>query len=302
MIGAILQGLGAVGKIVGAAGQAEQAKKAEYATRMFGESQKYDFTKGYTDLISASKNAPTYKGDLSFYKRGEQAAIEGKQMAGGRVAGVDRLRENVRQGTANMIATGMKGAQSSADLLSLAALGQSTEAESMRNIDVQELQASQSMQQQAQQNYLSSLGQTAAAQAQQAGLEFQSEQGKYQQTLGLQQQQLQGGMQLDQQNFERNQAAAAAVQNAKSAIWSGIGDIAGSIGGGLMANDLANRQMQTLRDIHNPNAGAGGAGAFGGTVGNLVSFMGSGATPLQARPMTMPTVNPFALPTLTMPR
>lgn len=299
MIGEILSGLGAVANVIGASGQIDQAKKNEYAGRMFGEGQKYAFEKGFTDLISASKNAPTYKGDLSYYNKVQNAAVEGKQLAGGRVAGVDRMRENVRQGTANAIATGMKGAQSSTDILALAGLSQSNEADTMRNIDVQELQASQSMQMQAQQNYLAALGQTAGAQAQQAGLEFQSEQNKYQTTMGLQQQQLQGGLQLDQQNFERNMDLANKVAGAKAALWSGIGQIGATIGGGIMANDLANRQMQTLRDIHTPSSTGN---SFGGTIGDLASFMN--VNPMQARSLSMPTVNTsaFSLPTLTMPK
>ena len=101
------------------------------------------------------------------------------------------------------------------------------------------------MGQQAQQNYLQSLGQTAAAQAQQAGLQFESESGKQQQLLGLAQGQFQGGMALDQSLFEQQQAAAGAVQNAKSAIWSGIGGVASTIGGGLtqMRNQQDNLAM-----------------------------------------------------------
>jgi hypothetical protein len=125
-------------------------------------------------------------------------------------------------------------------------MGQQQEGAQMQNIDINSQQQRQQMGQQAQQNYLQSLGQTAAAQAQQAGLQFQSESGKQQQLLGLSQDQFQGGMALDQSLFEQQQASAAAVQNAKSAIWSGIGGIASGIGSGLMGVQAQNNNMKML--------------------------------------------------------
>jgi hypothetical protein len=244
--GAVLQGLGAVGSVIGAVGQKAEAQKQLDRQTQFGAQQKSAFTKGYGDLINKAQGLKTYQGDISKYVKAEQAAELGKRMAGGgRVAGEDIMREQARQSTANTLAFAQRSGGSSSDLLTAALMGQQQEGAQMQNIDITSQQQRQQMGQQAQQNYLQSLGQTAAAQAQQAGLQFESESGKQQQLLGLAQGQFQGGMALDQSLFEQQQAAAGAVQNAKSAIWSGIGGVASTIGGGLtqMRNQQDNLAM-----------------------------------------------------------
>lgn len=247
MIGAILQGVGVVGNVVGAIGQSDEAQRQFDRQTQFGNQQRAKFSQGYGDLINQAKGLKTYQGDISKYVKAEQAAELGKQMAGGgRVAGEDIMREQARQSTANTLAASQRAGGSSSDLLTAALMGQQQEGTQMQNIDINSQQQRQQMGQQAQQNYLQSLGQTAAAQAQQAGLQFQSESGKQQQLLGLAQDQFQGGMALDQSLFEQQQASAAAVQNAKSAIWSGIGGIASGIGSGLMGVQAQNNNMKML--------------------------------------------------------
>jgi hypothetical protein len=249
--GAVLQGLGAVGNIIGAVGQKAEAKRQFDRQTQFGAQQKSAFTKGYGDLISQAQGLKTYQGDISKYVKAEQAAQLGKQMTGGgRVAGEDIMREQARQSTANTLAFAQRAGGSSSDLLTAALMGQQQEGAQMQNIDITSQQQRQQMGQQAQQNYLQSLGQTAAAQAQQAGLQFESEAGKQQQLLGLAQGQFQGGMALDQSLFEQQQASAAAVQNAKSAIWSGIGGVASTIGGGLTQMRNQQDNMSLMRDIY----------------------------------------------------
>ena len=258
--GAVLQGLGAVGNIIGAFGQKAEAQRQFDRQTQFGKQQKSAFTKGYGDLINQAQGLKTYQGDISKYVKTEQAAELGKRMAGGgRVAGEDIMREQARQSTANTLAASQRAGGSSSDLLTAALMGQQQEGAQMQNIDITSQQQRQQMGQQAQQNYLQSLGQTAAAQAQQAGLQFESESGKQQQLLGLAQGQFQGGMALDQSLFEQQQAAAGAVQNAKSAIWSGIGGVASTVGAGLtqMRNQQDNLAM--LGQIY------GGGGAKGGS-------------------------------------
>jgi hypothetical protein len=141
-------------------------------------------------------------------------------------------------------------------------MGQQQEGAQMQNIDLQVGQQRQQLQQQAQQNYLQTLGQTAAAQAQQAGLEFESQQQRAQQVLGLGREQLGQSMALEDQLFGAEQAKAAAVQQARSAIWSGIGGIASGIGGGMMQMQAGQNQMDMLSQIYgnkstiNPALGA----------------------------------------------
>jgi hypothetical protein len=112
------------------------------------------------------------------------------------------------------------------------------------------MQQRQQMQQQAQQNYLQQMGITAAAQAQQAGLQFQSESQRANQILGLGQEQLGQSINLEQNLFQSEQARAAALQQAKSAIWSGIGGIASGIGGGLMGMQASQNQMEMLSKMY----------------------------------------------------
>jgi hypothetical protein len=249
--GAILQGVGALANVVGAIGQSEEAKRQFDRQTQFGVQQKANFTRGYGDLINQAKGLSTYQADISKFTKAEQAAALGKQMAGGgRVAGEDIARQQAMQSTANTLAAAQRSAGSSSDLLTAALMGQQQEGAAMQNIDVTSQQQRQQMGQQAQQNYLQSLGQTAAAQAQQAGLQFESESSKQQQLLGLSQQQFQGGMALDQSIFEQQQASAAAVQNAKSAIWSGIGGVASSIGGGLTQMQNQTQNMDMLKRMY----------------------------------------------------
>jgi hypothetical protein len=274
--GAVLQGLGAVGNIIGAVGQKAEAERQFDRQTEFGKQQKSAFTKGYGDLINQAQGLKTYQGDISKYVKAEQAAQLGKQMAGGgRVAGEDIMREQARQSTANTLAFAQRAGGSSSDFLTAALMGQQQEGAQMQNIDITSQQQRQQMQQQAQQNYLQSLGQTAAAQAQQAGLQFESESSKQQQLLGLAQGQFQGGMALDQSLFEQQQASAAAVQNAKSAIWSGIGGVASTIGSGLtqMRNQQDNLAM--LGQIYGGNSNAAyQSGTIQERMGNISNAIG----------------------------
>ena len=244
--------------VIGAVGQKNEAEKQMYAQEAFGKKQRESFKTGYADLISQAKGLSTYQGDISRYTKMEQIAQEAKRAAGaGQVAGEGIMREQARQSTANTLAAAQRGATSSSDLLTAALMGQQQEGAQMQNIDIQSQQQRQAMQQQAQQNYMVSLGQTAAAQAQQAGLQFQSESAKQQQLLGLTESQFKEGMSLEDQLFGQEQAKAAAVQQAKSAIWSGIGGIASSIGGGLMGMQQGVDQMSMLKSMYPSGAEQG---------------------------------------------
>jgi len=276
MVGAILQGVGALANVVGAIGQSEEAKRQFDRQTQFGVQQKANFTKGYGDLINQAKGLSTYQADISKYTKAEQVAQLGKQMAGGgRVAGEDIARQQAMQSTANTLAAAQRSGGSSSDLLTAALMGQQQEGAAMQNIDISSQQQRQQMGQQAQQNYLQSLGQTAAAQAQQAGLQFESQSGKEQQLLGLSQQQFQGGMALDQSLFEQQQAAAAAVQNAQSAIWSGVGGIASGVGQGLMQAQNQQNNMKMLQAMYpQGNQSAYQTGNVQQRMGNISNAIG----------------------------
>jgi len=254
-VGMGLQVLGGIANVVGAAGQKKEAKKQLAAQKAFGTQQRLALSSGYGDLMAQAKGLPTYQGDISLFQKAQGEAEMAKRMAsGGQIAGEGIMREQARQTTANTLAAARLGAGSGSDLLTAALLGQNQEGAQMQNINLQVGQQRQEMQQRAQQNLLSTLGQTAAAQAQQAGLEFESQQQKAQQILGLGREQLGQSIALEDQLFGAEQAKAAALQQARSAIWSGIGGIAQSVGSGLMGMSAQQNQMKALSDMYGASA------------------------------------------------
>ena len=243
--GAIAQGGSILMGLIGGSGQVDEAKRQFDRQEKFGKSQKATFNTGYGNLISKAQGLKTYQGDISKYTKVEQAAELGKRMAGGgRVAGEDIMREQARQSTANTLAAAQRAGGSSSDLLTAALMGQQQEGAQMQNIDITSQQQRQQQGQQAQQNYLMSLGQTAAASAQQAGMQFQSENAKQMQLLGLEQDMFQGGMSLDQSIFDQQQQAAGNVQNAKAAMWGGAAQTLGTIGSGLTNLAFQDKSMK----------------------------------------------------------
>ena len=291
--------VGGVLNVVGAIGQKNEAKKQLAAQKAFGTQQRLALSSGYGDLISQAKGLPTYQGDISLYQKAQGEAEMAKRMAsGGQVAGEGIMREQARQTTANTLAAARQGAGSGSDLLTAALMGQQQEGAQMQNIDLQVGQQRQQMQQQAQQNVLATLGQTAAAQAQQAGLEFESKQQKAQQVLGLGREQLGQSMALEQDLFGAEQAKAAALEQARSAIWSGIGNIASGIGSGLMGMGAQANQMDMLKQMYPSGASQAlskwgsassqplGLGAFFGSKNITTGFPTANVAPYSA-PMVL---------------
>lgn len=262
-VGVGLNVLGGVANIFGAIGQRDEARKQLEAQKMFGNTQRAALKEGYADLISQAKGLPTYQADITKYVQAQQEAEKQKLMAGGggRVAGQAIAEEQARQTTANALAAAQKGAQSGSDLLTAALMGQQQEGAQMQDIASKSMQLRSDWETQANQNYLQSLGQTAAAQAQQAGLQFQSESQRANQVLGLGQERLGQSMNLEQNLFQSEQAKAAAVAQAQAAIWSGVGGLASGIGGGLMQMQQGQNQMDMLSKIYGIDKGTqAGAG------------------------------------------
>lgn len=283
-VGMGLQVLGGIANVVGAVGQKNEAKKQLAAQKAFGTQQRLSLTSGYGDLISQAKGLPTYQGDISLFQKAQGEAEMAKRMAsGGQIAGEGIMREQARQTTANTLAAARLGAGSGSDLLTAALMGQQQEGAQMQNIDLQVGERRSERQRIAQQNLLATLGQTAAAQAQQAGLQFESEQQKAQQVLGLGREQLGQSMALEQNLFQSEQAKAAAVAQARAAIWSGIGGIAGSIGSGLMGMGAQQNQMNMLSKIYGGAKTPPTSAAMSSLVGN---------------PMTGRTLNNLSFPAM----
>lgn len=292
-IGMAANVVGGIANVVGAVGQKNEAKKQLAAQKMFAGQQRSALSSGYGDLISQAKGLPTYQGDISLFQKAQGEAEMAKRMAsGGQIAGEGIMREQARQTTANTLAAARQGAGSGSDLLTAALMGQQQEGAQMQNIDLQVGERRSERQRLAQQNYLSTLGQTAAAQAQQAGMEFESKQQKAQQVLGLGREQLGQSMALEQNLFASEQAKAAALQQARSAIWSGIGGIAQSIGSGIMGMNAQQNQMDMLSKIYGNQTPAKTAA--------MSSLVGNPLTGRTLSNLSFPSVGGFQLGTPNM--
>jgi hypothetical protein len=244
-IGTILQLAGGVGKMIGAGKQRKQAIQSAKDVKSFFSGQKGALEKGYTGLLDQANKLETFTGDLSGFGRVESEAEMAKRMAsGGQIAGEGIMREQARMSTANALAAARQGSGSGVNLLTAALLGQNQEGSQMRDIDLQVAQQRQQIQNQAQENYLSTLGQTAAAKLNTGQLEFQSRFAKQNALLGLGQNRLGAEMDLAQNAFNAEQTAAASIANATAAIWGGGADVLGTIGTGMTSLASQNKQME----------------------------------------------------------
>lgn len=119
-------------------------------------------------------------------------------------------------------------------------------------------------------------------------------------------------MNLNQNLFEGESAKAAALQQADSAIWSGIGNIASGIGGSMMNMQAQDTQMKNLKQLYNPGVGSalkqwGGGGVAPTQMKGLGSFLAgpgqqigavipsASASPYSAPSPLAPTIQPFNL-------
>ena len=269
--------LGAAGglmNVVGAIGKKNEAQNQLDAQRQFTMLQRNKFDTGYGDLINTAKGAKLYQGDLQKYTKVEQAADLAKRMASGmsRGPGEQIARDQAAQTSANVLAAATRGAGSGTDIMTAALMSQQGENAAQNAISARSADYQLAMQNQAQQEQFNALGQTAAASARERGLEYQSLANRQQNVLGLSQQKLEGGMNLEQNLFEQEQAKAGALADAQGAIWSGIGGIASGLGSGLMAMKNQTANMDMLMKIYGNN----GAGVKQGVMNKLGSFFTSG--------------------------
>jgi hypothetical protein len=276
MLPLILGAVGGVANLIGAFGKKDEAQNQLDAQRVYSGQQRSTFNAGYGDLLSQAKNAATYQGDLSRYTKMEQQTDLAKRMASGmsRGAGEQIARDQASQTSANALAAASRGAGSGTDIMTAALMAQQGENQAQNAISSRSSEQQFAMQNQAQQNQLAALGQTAAASARERGLEFSSLANKQAGIMGVTQNKLQGEMGLNQQLFEGEQAKAAALADAKGAIWSGIGNIASGLGSGLMGMQ---NQAQNMKMLQRMYPEAGGAGNQGGSKwGSAISALQSG--------------------------
>jgi hypothetical protein len=275
MLAGIIGGaIGGVANIIGAVGKKNEAFEQLQSQRRYAGEQRNVFESGYGDLMSQAKKATTYQGDISRFQKVEQQADLAKRMASGmsRGAGEQIARDQAAQTSANVLAAATRGAGSGTDIMTAALLSQQGENQAQNAISARSAQEQMIAQNTAQQQQFAALGQTAAASARERGLEFQSLAAKEANIMGVTQNKLEGQINLNQSLFDQEQAKAAALQEAKGAIWSGIGGLASGIGGGLMGMKQQTANMDMLMKIY----GGGGSQVKQATMNKLGSYFTSG--------------------------
>ena len=252
----ILAAAGGVANIIGAVGKKNEAFSQMQSQRRFADKQRQEFNAGYEDLMSQAKSAPIYQGDISRFQKVEQQADLAKRMASGmsRGSGEQIARDQAAQTTANVLAAAQRGAGSGTDIMTAALMAQQGENQAQNAISARSAQEQMAMQNMAQQQQFAALGQTAAASARERGLEFQSLANRQAGIMDVSQNKLSGQLNLNQQLFDSEQAKAAALAEAKGAIWSGIGNLASGIGGGIMGMQNQAAQMDALKQLNMPGA------------------------------------------------
>jgi hypothetical protein len=247
--GAVASGVGSLLKLPGVIGQKNQAIEQLRSFGGYAADQRNRLKTGLAQTRSEAENLSTYQGDISRFEQAQAEAAMGKRMAsGGQVAGEGILREQARQTTANTLAAAQRGAGSSTDLLTAALMGQQQEGSQMQGIDALIQNQRQSMIQNAQQQYLASMGQTASALARERGLEFSSKSAKENALLDLTKTGFQAEMNQEAQLFQQEMARKAALADTRAAIWSGVGNIGMDIGKSLMAMGGIQEQTNAFKD------------------------------------------------------
>ena len=241
------QVLGGIANGIGAAKQAKEAKKQVQEGRRFNSAQQNQYRGLYDTLLNQANAQQTYKGDTTAYKNVVSEAEKQKMEAATSVNPADAMmREDTRSSTANFIGSATRGARSATDLLSIAGAASGQESANMRAINTQNAQSSFANRQSAGQNLISSLSNLAQATAREKGLEYESMLQKQQNILGLTKEQGVGGLELAYRGQQEDFARRAALQDAYSSMWSGVGDVFRGVGQGITNYNLMNSQMQML--------------------------------------------------------
>lgn len=311
MLAGIIGGaIGGVANIIGAVGKKNEAFGQLKSQRRFADKQRQEFNAGYEDLMSQAKSAPIYQGDISRFQKVEQQADLAKRMASGmsRGSGEQIARDQAAQTTANVLAAAQRGAGSGTDIMTAALMAQQGENQAQNAISARSAQEQMAMQNMAQQQQFAALGQTAAASARERGLEFQSLANRQAGIMDVSQNKLSGQLNLNQQLFDSEQAKAAALAEAKGAIWSGIGNLASGIGGGIMGMQNQAAQMDALKQLNMPGASNalkswGGGGQAAAPLKGFSSFIAGPGQ--QIGPGMIPghpsNVAPYSAPSPYMP-
>ena len=274
----ILGALGGAAKLVGAFGKKSEAERQLDAQRVYAQQQRSTFNAGYGDLLSQAKSAATYQGDISRFQKVEQQADLAKRMASGqsRGAGEQIARDQAAQTSANVLAAATRGAGSGTDIMTAALLSQQGENQAQNAISARSAEEQRAAKAAAMAQEFAAFGNTAAAAARERGLEFSSLANKQANIMGVTQNKMEGEMNLNQSLFDQEQAKAAALEEARASIWSGIGDIASGVSSGMMGMANQKAQMAMLNKIY--GGGSAGGDVLTGARAFASNAIGSGAS------------------------
>ncbi len=274
----ILGAVGGAAKLVGAFGKKSEAERQLDAQRVYAQQQRSTFNAGYGDLLSQAKSAATYQGDISRFQKVEQQADLAKRMASGqsRGAGEQIARDQAAQTSANVLAAATRGAGSGTDIMTAALLSQQGENQAQNAISARSAEEQRAAKAAAMAQEFAAFGNTAAAAARERGLEFSSLANKQANIMGVTQNKMEGEMNLNQSLFDQEQAKAAALEEARGAIWSGIGDIASGVSSGMMGMANQKAQMAMLNKIY--GGGSTGGDVLTGARAFASNAIGSGAS------------------------
>jgi len=227
-----------------------------------------------------------------------------QQIAAQGVSPADQLyREQAGRTSANTFARGAKGARSGTDLMSLAGLVGGQENQQMQNINIESANRGDWMRRMADQNMVGTIAQTAAATARERGLEFESILNKSNAGINLAREKGLGEMDQNWNLGQTNMAQRGALANSSAALFSGIGGIFRSMGGGIAQQNMQNQQMELLRGqmgLNTPQASNFNPSAFDAIMRkDLMSL--SGYTPT-ASPLMLPKPKPTGWGTAGVPQ
>lgn len=250
LLPAILTGIGGVLDVAGAITKKNAAKDMLGQQLSFAAGQKTKFNEGVRGIRDLIKSTQTYKADTELYQQAQERAAQQERQASamGRMPGEDIARQQISQNAANAMAQARLGARSGTDLMTAALLGQSVSGGQNLEIDKQAMMQKQARLDQAKQQYMNSLYQTAAETARQRQLAYTSEAQKQQSLINFEQSALQTEMGQDYQFFQDEKRARGAYADTVGSIYSGVGDIFTGVASGLMAAKAAEQKSQDFKD------------------------------------------------------
>jgi hypothetical protein len=246
-----LQGASSILDLIGASGKAKEARSQRERQRTFASGQRQRLREGSTAIADMIKASSTYQPDTQLYQQAqEQAAMQQRQAsAQGRMPGEDIASQQIGQNAANAMAAARQGARSGTDLMTAALLGQNISGGQQLDLQKQSMMQKQARMDAMNQQYMSSLYQTAAETARQRQLAFTSEAQKQQSLIGFQQNALQTELNQDYQLFQDDKRASGAYADTVASLYSGTGDIFRGISSGMMASAAADAKLAQLKDF-----------------------------------------------------